>query len=841
MKTYSEKRPPVLEKLFLIFLAFFWFSPFLSAADTQAKAVSPILPRTVHLIFDDSGSMGDAYASWSLAGYAVQALAALLDPERDEIVVHPMTVRAPSISNRNGSMERVLAGIGRISPTGSSTPFTKVAQAAQEIGEEIGRSSGEERMYWLIIITDGDFNSDVERIGPTAEFFRKLPHTHSVFFLIGRDTSEAAQYWKDHTGSPILSAKRGEDIIPNLEKIGRMITGAGETGKSLGKWVKSGKVFEVKSELPLSRLLFVQTAEKKETLASLDETKGALKQYTYDFCEETDPGAQKRRAAQKIAGCSDGARFGRVTVLQRQGTDSIQNLTLHWDKKPWAKKSDEVSVLAEVDAILDVTIPRARAEKGGVLRVCSGDAKEVLVRIRNPHTGEILPLQHPEKLKLSSTADGLSVTFPPLFSGTPATGEFRGSVAWTSDDVTVSGKLRTHADYPGAFQLVNAMTLEIHECLSLETRILQGASEATPFEPGEGSGLPREAKSYLLTDSTDTEILARLLNRGALHEEDGNRVNPTMQRLENGRPLGGPERLPYDPAEKAWKGKLAPPPPGVFHEVKVRHGDQEESFFLFGDRKLRLTPWGENWEVPAKDLPGIDIGVSLADPGLYGDAWQVEPMDGKTLSHIRPALRKHQVSPKAGTYSWRFLPATSWYSSPCFCFSGEDTLTVRAFNKKTGEKITETLTFAVTPTSWWLRCLPFFIKFVLFSILVWWGVGIITRPRFGKRARITYTSSAGLVRVRKLAGNPVLRYLIPYRPERRQVGAVPFVASVYPSVILVSGKFVGKVEKQGGNVYFDGMEGSAHGNNRLSDHTTLEIRLDARNVDTYLFESRVRH
>ena len=787
-------------------------------------------PKTVHIILDDSGSM-KTHNYWSLAGYAVQTVSVMLDEGRDQIFIHPMDTvfkeKRRIIAAGRGvkedervvlleNFQELMKHIRDVRPTGSHTPFTPVREAVDRIRKS-AEASPERREHWLLVITDGDFNRDHEGQEEKAKEFSRIRDAHAVFLLIGRDVKDAtAAPWEKHAGAHVLRAVNAREILPRLERIGRMITGAGDGAGTLpfGVWEK--EAFVVQGDLPLARVLFLQHGDAAARLPRPQAEN--LPVVSYDFCQE-----EELNSRVLPDGCSRNARMGRRDVFRgKPGEILPQGTRILWPEKPKAP-----SVFAEAAAVLDVRFPKGERREGG-WKLCAAGETEMEVRLLNPLTREALFMAHPEKLTFSVGGKAL----PLVWDGSRAA--FSGGLPLP--EVTGEHEMvaRTEAAYPGYFQLFDASRIRIRPCLAETEATLQ-----VTVRDGQGREIPPRNGSFLASPHGDVRLALGLLDTmgNSLAFDDPRRARVVLHHGGRNIPMA------YDPQAKVFTAETRPAQGAEDLEIFLTTATGEKRnlpFRLFAHRDLRLEPEG-NWSPSPLDFASAAPALRLVVDGTPAE--RLEDAHGRWALSLdgrkgeAPYLRvDDQESVTEGEGFWNLAQAS--YLSPCFCGSGTQDIEARLDHPVTGESLVSTHTFRVGHVPVWKRCWPLLAKILLFILFVWWLVGVLMKKRFASGARIIQTSSLGRVNMHHLTAGFLFRYLLPYRAERKKCGAILVKAGANRNVVFVSKDIVAEVERRGGRVLFDGMEGTAKGDNRLSHGTEMVIFRDGEKADTYRFEIR---
>lgn len=149
----------IIKKTASVFLAFLMTITSLLSFSIAASAASVyVRPRkSVYLVMDDSGSMND-YGRENDANYALQTFLATLDKD-DEVNLYFLNKKKvygeTDISNKSNSFIEEIRS--NYPDSRGGTPFDAVEDAAKDLQKAVKEDS--EREYWLVVITDGGFDS----------------------------------------------------------------------------------------------------------------------------------------------------------------------------------------------------------------------------------------------------------------------------------------------------------------------------------------------------------------------------------------------------------------------------------------------------------------------------------------------------------------------------------------------------------------------------------------------------------------------------------------------------------------------------------------------------------
>ena len=132
----------------------------LSAA-LNAHAETVRRKKVISIVLDDSGSMDNGSGTrWDNANYAIQTLLGTLNPD-DEARLYYLNhntrrgkATATEVDLSAGGIQRELSTISLVNSSGG-TEFAIVKQAIEELNK---RTPAENEEYWLLVISDGEFN-----------------------------------------------------------------------------------------------------------------------------------------------------------------------------------------------------------------------------------------------------------------------------------------------------------------------------------------------------------------------------------------------------------------------------------------------------------------------------------------------------------------------------------------------------------------------------------------------------------------------------------------------------------------------------------------------------------
>ncbi len=212
----------------------------------------------IAVVYDNSTSMYNG-AMWCQAKYAMEIFASMLDYSRDRLTIYPMwevqTVRNPQKPSEIMEYDpkpveiRSIGDIDKIhymyTTVGSDTPLTPAEDAVRALG------SSDATDKWLVVLTDGVFNSDGKDVDNLPEFADLSKNIKVQYLAMGgsakaADANESKGFYADKANS-------GEELNEALISICNRIF---ERNKLPQSEFKNGKV---SLDVSMNRLIvFVQ-------------------------------------------------------------------------------------------------------------------------------------------------------------------------------------------------------------------------------------------------------------------------------------------------------------------------------------------------------------------------------------------------------------------------------------------------------------------------------------------------------------------------------------------------------------------------------------------------------
>ncbi len=155
-----------MKKIISAVLAAVLICSVLALIPTTVSAESLYIRKIVSVVCDDSGSMGldktDPNSKWAYANYALQAFCGMLNSD-DKLFVTYMSAphESEEVDLSAGAIQSSVDNIKSKSPK-TSTPYQSVITAFDKLKNTA--DSNPNTQYWLVVITDGNFDRD--GIGP---------------------------------------------------------------------------------------------------------------------------------------------------------------------------------------------------------------------------------------------------------------------------------------------------------------------------------------------------------------------------------------------------------------------------------------------------------------------------------------------------------------------------------------------------------------------------------------------------------------------------------------------------------------------------------------------------
>lgn len=405
---------------------------FVRMADAQA--------RTVVVVYDDSGSMGNAQAPnarWRDANYALQTLTGLLAPQDALTVVRMSTPDVAEPVDLRGQAAQI-AAIRTRAHAGKETPYAAVQTAMRTLEQVAAREAQAGTApteKWLIIITDGEFShadtATVEGVQADIRQFVRRTGTRSAIFMIAGVESQAGDFWVGDGQARRYEAPGRAQIVEQMRRIAADITSRSDTPPPVRY---DGATVTLTTEFPLRRVTVLQHTRAPDGLAVLRSARVGAAGVAVPAALELGMPA---RSGDPVS--------GRIHHLGgAAGTLPAGTVTLTFDRPVDASL---VQVLPEVDARLAVWLAdgagRPLRMQGTVPTLCTGEPFRIRATLLSPQGDTLLKrVRAGSPFRLEAVYGGRAI---PLAA---AGGSFQASVPALAGDSAVS----VSAAYPGYFQ-----------------------------------------------------------------------------------------------------------------------------------------------------------------------------------------------------------------------------------------------------------------------------------------------------------------------------------------------------------------------------------------------------
>lgn len=190
----EEDMKRVIARILIIAMLVTMFIVPTTTASAEEKVTKS---RAIYVVFDNSGSMyGPGNKAWSQATYAMEVFAAMMNFENGDVMkVFPMhnittTGESGAVSSMTITSQADIAKIHNMyTPQPKGTPYTQANIAANELTNLLNSNQKDEG--WLIVLTDGDFDSDVPN-NLREDLYKKASARQNLFvqyLAVGQEVS----------------------------------------------------------------------------------------------------------------------------------------------------------------------------------------------------------------------------------------------------------------------------------------------------------------------------------------------------------------------------------------------------------------------------------------------------------------------------------------------------------------------------------------------------------------------------------------------------------------------------------------------------------------------------
>ena len=259
---------------------------------SQAAEVQKSGARAIYVVFDNSGSMyGPGNMAWSQATYAMEVFAAMMNYDNgDQMKIFPMhDVTTDGTGATSSITVSSISDIAQIhnmyTPQPLGTPYTQVNTAANELAALL--DSGGAAEGWLVVLTDGDFDSDLPATNLQTDLEQKAEmrdNMYAQYLAMGSDNKTVADA-KEEIGLYSQKVENSSQVINELAVISNRIFERNE-------YTSLKNDGSLSFDIPLSRLIvFAQGSDV--SINSLKNKEGSEINLESNYevsCSSTDGG-----------------------------------------------------------------------------------------------------------------------------------------------------------------------------------------------------------------------------------------------------------------------------------------------------------------------------------------------------------------------------------------------------------------------------------------------------------------------------------------------------------------------------------------------------------------------
>lgn len=259
---------------------------------SRAAEVNKSGARAIYVVFDNSGSMyGPGNMAWSQATYAMEVFAAMMNYDNgDQMKIFPMhDVTTDGTGATSSITVSSISDIAQIhnmyTPQPLGTPYTQVNTAANELAALL--DSGGAAEGWLVVLTDGDFDSDLPATNLQTDLEQKAEMRDNMYvqyLAMGSDIKTVADA-KEEIGLYSQKVENSSQVINELAVISNRIFERNE-------YTSLKNDGSLSFDIPLSRLIvFAQGSDV--SINSLKNKEGSEINLESNYevsCSSTDGG-----------------------------------------------------------------------------------------------------------------------------------------------------------------------------------------------------------------------------------------------------------------------------------------------------------------------------------------------------------------------------------------------------------------------------------------------------------------------------------------------------------------------------------------------------------------------
>ena len=307
----------------------------------EVQAAQAGKSRAIYVVFDNSGSMyKPGNMAWSQATYAMEVFAAMMNFDSGDVMkvfpMHPVTANGNAGTDRTTSITvQSTDDIAQIhnmyTPDPEGTPYTQVNTASAELTALL--DSGAAQEGWLVVLTDGIFDSDVPAAGLQEDLKQKAASRDNMYVQFLGMGSEVENVPDSNEDAGLYAQKAGDSaaVINELAIVSNRIFKRNEY-----PGYKAGN--PLKLDVPLSKLIVFAQGSNVDIKSLKNKEGGEVKMEScYSVsCSSTDGAGQTSYVTQVPT--KDTSLKGAVAVfadpsssivegeytLDIEGADSIQ-------------------------------------------------------------------------------------------------------------------------------------------------------------------------------------------------------------------------------------------------------------------------------------------------------------------------------------------------------------------------------------------------------------------------------------------------------------------------------------------------------------------------------------
>ena len=353
-----------------------------SVTAVNAAEVKERGTRAIYVVFDNSGSMyGQGNTAWSQATYAMEVFAAMMNYDGgDQMKIFPLHDVTTGGTNTTssitiGSISDITQIHNMYTPQPLGTPYTQVNAAANELASLLDSGSAEEG--WLVVLTDGDFDSDLPATDLKTDLEQKAELRENMYvqyLAMGSEIHNVPDA-NEEIGFYSQKVENSSEVINELAVISNRIFQRNEyTG-----YKDNGSL---SFDIPLSRLIvFAQGSDV--SIGSLKNKEGGeIKQESnYEVsCSSTDGGGLTSYVTETPT--KDTSLKGQVAVFADTSAIAEGDYTLD------ISGADSIQIYYEPDVRFGIALYKDGEQTEG--NTIEGGVYEVRTGFVNRLTGEFI-------------------------------------------------------------------------------------------------------------------------------------------------------------------------------------------------------------------------------------------------------------------------------------------------------------------------------------------------------------------------------------------------------------------------------------------------------------------